>query len=286
VRDLSLRLITLLAPAERAALHNRVGLANRGNHGAVRQSPIDPGMAWTRLRPRSSRSSCSTASISGARGAFPPFALPQAARNASAAARRQKKHGRCPAASATASGGAAPRPHHRSLRYRRAGPYSQDLRDRVVGSVVSGRSCRATAALFGVSVASVVKWSQRWRASGSAAAKEMGGWRQLRLKRERAWLLARIAEKPDLTLLGPAAARHHHTVPSFVQRPKLRVTYPFEAHVVWLPLRFLRPHHSTPEPVMLGRVEPAAGRSATGFPGTSAVARPPRPTGRSRSGRG
>jgi hypothetical protein len=25
----------------------------------------------------------------------------------------------------------------------------------------------------------------------------MGGWRQLRLHREREWLLARIAEKPD-----------------------------------------------------------------------------------------
>jgi putative transposase len=28
----------------------------------------------------------------------------------------------------------------------------------------------------------------------------MGGWRQLRLQSEREWLLARIAEKPDLTL--------------------------------------------------------------------------------------
>ena len=81
-----------------------------------------------------------------------------------------------------------------------ARPYSQDLRDRVVGSVVSGRSCRATAALFEVSVASVVKWTQRWRATGSAAAKQMGGWRQLLLTREREWLLARLAEKPDLTL--------------------------------------------------------------------------------------
>ena len=69
-------------------------------------------------------------------------------------------------------------------------------------SAVGGRSCRATAALFGVSVASVVKWSQRWRATGSAAAKQMGGWKQLQLLREREWLLARIAEKPDLTLRG------------------------------------------------------------------------------------
>ena len=81
-----------------------------------------------------------------------------------------------------------------------ARPYSQDLRDRVAAAVASGRTCRATAALFGVSVASVVRWSQRWRASGSAAAKPMGGRRPLRLTGERAWLLARITEKPDLTL--------------------------------------------------------------------------------------
>ena len=70
----------------------------------------------------------------------------------------------------------------------------------MVGSVAAGRSCRATAALFGASVASVVKWSQRWRATGSTAAGQMGGWKQLMLLSERDWLLARIAEKPDLTL--------------------------------------------------------------------------------------
>src|SRR5580658_2028073 len=89
--------------------------------------------------------------------------------------------------------------------HRMARRYSQALRDRVVGSVASGRTCRVTAALFEVSVASVVKWSQRWRASGSAAAKPMGGRRPLRLKHERAWLLARIAEKPDLTLRAVVA---------------------------------------------------------------------------------
>ena len=72
-------------------------------------------------------------------------------------------------------------------------------------SVASGRTCRATAAPFRVSVASVVKWSQRWRASGSAAAKQMGWWRPLRLQSEREWLLARIAEKPDLTLRAVVA---------------------------------------------------------------------------------
>ena len=53
--------------------------------------------------------------------------------------------------------------------------YSLDLRERVVGLVASGEPCRAVAELFDVSVASVVKWSQRARATGSAAAKPMGG---------------------------------------------------------------------------------------------------------------
>ena len=81
-----------------------------------------------------------------------------------------------------------------------ARPYSTDLRDRVVASVGSGRTCRATADLFGVSVSSVVKWCQRFRATGSAAAYWMGGHRRRVLAGERDWLLARLGEKPDLTL--------------------------------------------------------------------------------------
>jgi transposase len=49
---------------------------------------------------------------------------------------------------------------------------------------VGGRSCRAT---------------------GCAAAYKVGGWRPLLLKGERDWLLAQIAENPDLTLRGVMA---------------------------------------------------------------------------------
>ena len=86
-----------------------------------------------------------------------------------------------------------------------ARPYSEDLRSRVVRFVEAGHSCRETAAIFGVSVASVVKWSQRYRATGSAAAKRMGGNRPLVLNGEREWLLSRIAERPDVTLRGLVA---------------------------------------------------------------------------------
>lgn len=86
-----------------------------------------------------------------------------------------------------------------------ARPYSNDLRERVAASVLDGRSCRETARLFGVSVASVVKWSQRRRATGSAAAKAMGGHRRPVLLGERDWLLARLVEQPGLTVRALAA---------------------------------------------------------------------------------
>jgi transposase len=78
--------------------------------------------------------------------------------------------------------------------------YSLDLRERVVTAVASGQSCRAVAASFKISAASVVKWSQRFRATGSAAARQMGGNRPYVLAGERDWLLARLSETPDITL--------------------------------------------------------------------------------------
>ena len=53
--------------------------------------------------------------------------------------------------------------------------YSLDLRERVVAAVAAGQSCRAVAATYKVSVASVVKWSQRFRATGSAIARMPDG---------------------------------------------------------------------------------------------------------------
>ena len=80
-------------------------------------------------------------------------------------------------------------------------PYSDDLRERLATSVAAGRSCRETAALFGVSVATVVRCSQRWRAQGSAAARPQGGARHPPvLEAQREWLLARVARPPQATL--------------------------------------------------------------------------------------
>ena len=103
--------------------------------------------------------------------------------------------------------------------------YSLDLRERVVAAVVGGQSCRSAARAFGVSVASVVKWLQRYRTTGSAAAKPMGGKRPYALEGERNWVLARIGEVPDLTLramTAELAARgivvSHYAVWHFLRR--------------------------------------------------------------------
>jgi len=84
-------------------------------------------------------------------------------------------------------------------------PYSLDLRERVVAAVESGCTVREVATTFGVSVASVVKWSQRYRRTGSAAAKPMGGRRPFALAGHRELVLSRVAEKPDLTIRGLVA---------------------------------------------------------------------------------
>ena len=110
-----------------------------------------------------------------------------------------------------------------------ARPYSNDLRERAASAVASGRSCREVASLFGVSVASVVKWSQRQRATGTAASRQMGGHRKRVLEPHRAFIVDRINQTPHLTLHGlqaELAARgvkvSHDTVWQFLRREGLR----------------------------------------------------------------
>jgi len=79
-------------------------------------------------------------------------------------------------------------------------PYANDLRERVADAIAGGMSCRMAAKTFCVSPSSAVKWAQRKRATGSAAAKPMGGVRRAVLADHRVWLLGRVGEKRDLTL--------------------------------------------------------------------------------------
>jgi transposase len=108
-------------------------------------------------------------------------------------------------------------------------PLSNDLRERVVAAVVSGETCRSAAARFGVAVSTVVKWSQRYRATGSVAPGKVGGHRKPILTPHRAFIVERIAQTPHLTLHGlkrELAARgvkvSHNAVWLFLRREGLR----------------------------------------------------------------
>lgn len=108
-------------------------------------------------------------------------------------------------------------------------PLSNDLRERVVAAVRCGESCRSVASRFGVAVSSVVKWSQRQRATGSVAPSKMGGYRKPVLNPHRAFILERISQTSHLTLHGlkeELAARgvkvSHNAVWLFLRREGLR----------------------------------------------------------------
>ena len=78
-------------------------------------------------------------------------------------------------------------------------PYSVELRERVIARVESGASRREAAEHFEISPSAAVKWLQRWRDAGSAMAIPHGG-STSPLEKRANWLLALIAEQPDLTL--------------------------------------------------------------------------------------
>src|SRR6476646_9372010 len=82
--------------------------------------------------------------------------------------------------------------------------YSGDLRERVIEAVAAGASRREAAERFEVSVASAVKWLQRWRDHNSATPKPRGG-SVSPLEEFATEILAVIAEHADLTLLETIA---------------------------------------------------------------------------------
>ncbi|MCA3348681.1 MAG: IS630 family transposase [Roseomonas sp.] len=83
-------------------------------------------------------------------------------------------------------------------------PYSMDLRERAIARVMAGESVRTVAAALSISAATVVRWSQRYRASGSLAPGKVGGHKPRLLTGElRDWLLDRT--KTDFTLRGLVA---------------------------------------------------------------------------------
>jgi len=88
--------------------------------------------------------------------------------------------------------------------------YSIDLRERVIAAIRGGTSCHQAAAQFRVAVSTAVLWMQRFRATGSAAPAQIGGYRPKGIRGEhRDWLIERCRSS-DFTLrglIGELAAR-------------------------------------------------------------------------------
>lgn len=79
-------------------------------------------------------------------------------------------------------------------------PYSEDIRVRVVAAVAEGCSRRAAAKRFAVSASSSIRWVDLHAETGSVRPRRWSGQSRSPLELHASWLLALVAEKPDLTL--------------------------------------------------------------------------------------
>jgi transposase len=77
--------------------------------------------------------------------------------------------------------------------------YSSDLRERLTAAVTAGMSRNEAADVFSVAISTAVKWMQRLRDTGSAAAKPSGG-STSPLEQHTERILAVVREQPDATL--------------------------------------------------------------------------------------
>lgn len=101
-------------------------------------------------------------------------------------------------------------------------PLSNDLRFRVVRAIEAGLSRRAAAAQFDVSIASAVRWYQRYTRTGTVEPAAIGGDRHShRAEVHAAKVLAWIDAEPDLTLVeiaGRLADEGHVFAPATIWR--------------------------------------------------------------------
>jgi transposase len=101
-----------------------------------------------------------------------------------------------------------------------------DLREEAISRVEASGSVRAVAASLSISPSYVVKWSQRFRATGSVASEKMGGHKPRILQGAHAdWLRERIPHS-DFTLRGLVAELaepkvDYRSVWTFVHEEKL-----------------------------------------------------------------
>ncbi len=96
--------------------------------------------------------------------------------------------------------------------------YSGDLRDRIVGHVSAGHSCRAAARHFGVSPSCAIKLMQHVAKTGSATPRRQGRPSGAGKLTPYLWVLIRWVEAtPDITM--PELARRLATETKVVAHP-------------------------------------------------------------------
>jgi transposase len=79
--------------------------------------------------------------------------------------------------------------------------YSQDLRDRVIDTALSGVPARQAAARFGVGIATAIVWVRRARKSGERTARRQGQPRRSKLDPHRDFLMGLIETTSDITIV-------------------------------------------------------------------------------------
>ena len=78
--------------------------------------------------------------------------------------------------------------------------YSDDLRQRCVNAIVNGDPASKVAERFGVAKSSVIKWHQRYRATGSVSPSQIGGYRPVLLEPYRDLLLDELQQTPHASV--------------------------------------------------------------------------------------
>ena len=84
-------------------------------------------------------------------------------------------------------------------------PLSIDLRERVIECVGEGHSRREAARRFKTAPASAVRLVRRWHETGSLEPKPRGGFRHGKLPPHRAFILAAVETRGDITMPELAA---------------------------------------------------------------------------------
>jgi transposase len=136
--------------------------------------------------------------------------------------------------------------------------YSLDLRERVARFVESGRSRHVAAAHFQVSVSFVVNLMKALKTSGRLEAKPRGGRQHAKLDPHRDFLIARVTEKADITMVELAAelvaATGTAAEPASLSRFLIRNGYRFKKNLAG---KRARPARHQGSPRGLGQSAPA-----------------------------